>query len=69
MALTTRDRAKTINDLVFTKDPRGLVQKDIDYLKSVFKDRPIKPTMTQNEIMFQAGQLDVIRHIQEVMVK
>jgi len=69
MALTTRDRAGSINDLIHTKDPRGLVQKDIDYLKSVFKAKPIKPSMSHNEIMFHAGQMDVIRHIEEVMVK
>lgn len=58
----------SINDLSHTKDPRGLVQRDIDYLEQVFKVRPVKPSMTQNEIMFQAGQQDVIRYIKEKLV-
>ena len=57
-----------VNDLSHTKDPRGLVQRDIDHLVRVFKVRPIKPIMTQNEIMFQAGQQDVIRYIMEKLV-
>jgi hypothetical protein len=57
-----------VNDLSHTKDPRGLVQRDIDHLVQVFKVRPVKPSMTQNEIMFQAGQQDVIRYIMEKLV-
>ena len=61
-------RPYEVNDLVHTKDPRGLVQRDIEHLTQVFKVRPIKPTMTQNEIMFQAGHQDVIRYIQDKLV-
>ena len=61
-------RPYELNDLSHTKDPRGLVQRDIEHLTQVFKVRPIKPTMTQNEIMFQAGQQDVIRYIQDKLV-
>jgi hypothetical protein len=59
---------RKLNDLVHTKDPRGLVQRDIVHLESVFKMRPIKPTMTQNEIMFQAGQQSVIDYITDKIV-
>ena len=57
-----------INDLVHTKDPRGLVQRDVEHLVNVFKVRPVKPNMTQNEIMFQAGQQDVLRYIQDKLI-
>tara|TARA_R110002096_G_scaffold142061_7_gene297145 strand:+ start:2977 stop:3177 length:201 start_codon:yes stop_codon:yes gene_type:complete len=57
-----------VNDLAHQKDPRGLVKRDIQHLEQVFKQRPIKPTMSQNEIMFQAGQQDVIRYITDKMV-
>jgi hypothetical protein len=58
-----------VNDLIHTKDPRGLVRRDVEHLSSVFKERPVSPTMTQNEIMFQAGQQSVIRFINDKMVK
>ena len=60
--------ANKINDLSNAKDPRGLVRKDVDYLCQVFKERPVNPTMGQNDIMFQAGQQSVIRFISDKMV-
>ncbi len=58
-----------LNNLVHTKDPRGLVKEDVRYLEQVFKLRPITPKLTDKEIMFQAGQQSVIEHIKENMVK
>lgn len=57
-----------VNNLAHNKDPRGLVKRDLEHLAQVYKQRPIKPNMTQNEIMFQAGQQDVIRYITDKMV-
>lgn len=61
-------RESQINDLLHQKDPRGLVQRDVVHLEKVFKQRPIQPNMTQNEIMFQAGQQSVIDYIQNKVV-
>ena len=62
-------KSNGVNDLRPTKDPRGLVRADLMLLRQVFKERPIKPTLTQNEIMFHAGQQSVLRYIEEQLVK
>ena len=60
---------KRVNDLINTKDPRGLVKQDLVYLEQVFKQRPISPKLTDKEIMYQAGQQSVLEYIRDKMVK
>ncbi len=60
---------QNLNDLIYTKDPRGLVRQDVEHLKQKFKNRPITPQRTQNEIMYDAGIQAVITYIEDNMVK
>ncbi len=60
---------QNLNDLIYTKDPRGLVRQDVEHLKKKFKNRPITPQRTQNEIMYDAGIQAVITYIEDNMVK
>lgn len=59
---------RKLNDLIHEKDPRGLVKRDVVHLERIFKVRPIGPTMTQSEIMFQAGQQSVLTYIIDKVV-
>ncbi len=63
------NNGQNLNDLMYTKDPRGLVRQDVEHLKQKFKNRPITPTRTQNEIMYEAGIQTVIKYIEDNMVK
>ena len=49
-------------------DPRGLVQHDIVYLRSVFKRKPYSPANSLADIMFLEGQQKVIDFIESQMI-
>lgn len=53
------------NGLSHNKDPRGLVQADLVKLRQTFKERPIKPGRTIEEIMYDAGQQSVIEYVEQ----
>ncbi len=57
-----------LNDLQHTKDPRGLVQRDLDTLKQVFKPLVIKPSTDTNTIMYHAGIDAVVDFIERKLV-
>lgn len=57
------------NQLNPTKDPRGLVQRDLEELRKTFKRRDYSPKHSVEEIMFMEGQQSVLRYIEDKMVK
>lgn len=56
------------NGLSFNKDPRGLVNADLEKLRQVFKPLRISPNNTIEEIMFNAGQQAVMSYIETNLV-
>jgi hypothetical protein len=56
------------NGLSFNKDPRGLVNADLEKLRQVFKPLKISPNSTIEEIMFNAGQQSVMSYIEANLV-
>jgi hypothetical protein len=57
-----------LNDLQNTKDPRGLVQRDLAGLREVFKPITVKPTTCINRVMYNAGQQAVLDYIDKHLV-
>jgi hypothetical protein len=49
---------------IVKKDPNGLMQRDMAVLYKMFTGKPISPKMTEQEIMFQAGQHSVLAFIE-----
>lgn len=56
------------NGLSFNKDPRGLVNADLEKLRKIFKPLKINPTNTLEEIMFNAGQQSVMDYLEANLV-
>jgi len=50
--------------LSHNKDPRGLVNADLEKLRKIFKPKKISPSDTMEEIMFNAGQQSVLDYIE-----
>jgi hypothetical protein len=42
------------------KDPNGIMGRDMKVMYQMFKPKPITPTMSEAQIMYNAGQQSVI---------
>lgn len=52
------------NGLSHNKDPRGLVNADLEKLRKIFKPHTVSPNSKMEEIMFSAGQQSVMDYIE-----
>jgi hypothetical protein len=55
-------------DTVIKHDPKGLVQHDMKYLRSVFKEKRYSPKDTHADIMFREGQQQVLDFIERELI-
>lgn len=67
MSSNNRSNSSNINRVV-KHDPNGLIQHDMAELEQVFKNKPISPKMTHDEIMYAAGQQNVLDYIRRNMI-
>jgi len=63
-----KSMADTPVDSPIKHDMRGMIQRDIAHLRSLFKVGRYKPTMTIEDIMYKEGQQSILHYIEEKMI-